>query len=98
MHPSPDIPLFCHRCGRELSPGLGNFYAIRIEAVADPTGPVIDPDQLGEDLFDQMDALIEQVKNMSPSQLMDQVYRRMTIFLCGPCYFTWIEDPTGGVP
>jgi hypothetical protein len=30
-------PLLCARCGVELTPGKGDFYVVRIEAVADPT-------------------------------------------------------------
>jgi len=26
---------------------------------------------------------------------MDQVYRRLVLYLCGPCYREWIEKPTG---
>jgi hypothetical protein len=32
-------PLLCDRCGVELTPGKGDFYVVRIEAVADPTPP-----------------------------------------------------------
>jgi hypothetical protein len=31
---------------------------------------------------------------MSERELMDQVFRRLTIHLCGTCYRQWIEDPT----
>jgi hypothetical protein len=26
---------------------------------------------------------------------MDQVYRRLVLYLCAPCYRVWIENPTG---
>ena len=87
-------PLFCCHCGDHLTPGRGDFYVVRIEAFADPTPPA-DPD--GRATFDpgeEIDRLIRQMEGMSERELMDQVHRRMTIHLCGPCYATWIEDPT----
>ena len=85
--------LFCHRCGCSLEPGEGNFYVVRIEAFADPTPPSLDLDQEGFDPGEEIDRLIEQMKDMSEQELMDQVHRRVTIHLCGPCYRQWIEDP-----
>jgi len=31
--------LSCAKCGAELTPGKGDFYVVRIEAVADPSPP-----------------------------------------------------------
>jgi hypothetical protein len=88
-------PLLCHRCGCDLRPGEGNFYVVRIEAWADPTPPNITVDDLAADVSGQIDRLIEQMRGMSERELMDQVCRRVTIHLCGTCYTTWIENPTG---
>ncbi|MGB2820297.1 MAG: hypothetical protein WBF17_04910 [Phycisphaerae bacterium] len=89
--------LFCHRCGEILTPGRGDFYLVRIEAMADPTGPDISAEDLAErDPAEEIDRLIEQMRDMSEQELMDMVYRRLTIHLCGPCYRKWIEDPAGG--
>jgi len=90
------VHLVCHRCGRELTPGEGNFYVARIEAFADPTPPNLSAEELaGLDTAAEIDRLIEQMKGMSEQELMDQVYRRMTIHLCGSCYARWIENPAG---
>ena len=93
MDPMPESPLPCHRCGKLLEPGRGDLYVVRIEALADPFPPRVDAPREGEDLFEQMEALIEQMRDMGPTDLMHQVYRRLTITLCGACYRTWIEDP-----
>ena len=39
--PVPVVPVLCHRCGVELTPGAGNFYVVCIEAFADPSPPII---------------------------------------------------------
>jgi hypothetical protein len=93
MHDSDDT-LLCHRCGCALQPGSGNFYVVRIEAIADPTPPSFTTG----DLFDsdpaaEIEALIAEMADSSPRELMDQVHRRLTIHLCLPCYTNWIEDP-----
>ena len=90
-----DSPLFCNRCNRELHPGDGNFYVIRIEAIADPTPPEFSLDDLRRDHRQEIEDLLNQMKDLSERELADQVYRQLTIFLCGPCYVQWIENPTG---
>ena len=88
--------LICHRCGAVLTPGRGDFYVVRLEAFADPTPPEITAEELaGIDPGQEIDRLIEQMRGMSEQELMDHVYRRLTIHLCGPCYRKWIEDPAG---
>lgn len=87
-------PLLCHRCGADLTPGKGDFYVVRIEAFADPTPPNLSEEELeGRDLNEEFAALLEEMRGMSERELMDGVYRRLTIHLCGRCYRQWIENP-----
>jgi hypothetical protein len=88
------LTLFCARCTRELQPGAGNFYRVTIEAVADPTPPAISAEDLAADLRARIEELIRQMEGLSAQEAMDQVYRRLTLYLCGPCYRKWIENPT----
>lgn len=88
-------PLFCDRCTRQVTPGEGDFYVVRIEAVADPTPPTLAEDARRRDLGKEIEHLIDQMRDLSQQELLDQVYRRVTIFLCVPCYQQWIENPTG---
>jgi hypothetical protein len=88
--------LLCHRCGAMLTPGKGDFYVVRIEAFADPTPPnLLSGDLADIDPSAEIDRLIELMRHMSQQELMDQVYRRMTIHLCRRCYLPWIENPSG---
>ena len=93
-----DSHLFCHRCGAHLKPGQGDFYVVRIEAFADPTPEAISLSEANgqSDPGEEIDRLIEVMRDMSERELMDQVYRRMTLHLCGACYRDWIERPAGG--
>ena len=95
MTDSHEAHLLCHRCGAELAPGEGSFYVVRIEAFADPTPPDLTDDDMDVDIDAEIDRLVEQMRHMSERELMDQVYRRLTIHLCGQCYGEWIENPAG---
>ena len=88
--------LFCQRCAAQLVPGRGQFYVVRIEAFADPTPPTFMAEDLGHDIKGEIDRLIEAMSDVSAQEAMDQVYRRMTVFLCNVCYRQWIEDPVAG--
>lgn len=91
---SDELPLFCDRCGAELTPGEGSFYVVRIEAFADPTPPSFSEDDLKRDPKAEIERLLHQMRGLSPQEAMDQVYRRLNLYLCGPCYRQWIENPT----
>ena len=97
MNQRRETPLFCHCCGCDLIPGRGNFYVVRIEAFADPTPPKVgaeaDAGDAETDPGEEIDRLIETMREMSHQELMDQVHRRLTIHLCLPCYTCWIENP-----
>jgi hypothetical protein len=41
-----------------------------------------------------MEMLIAAMQNVSGREATDQVHHRLIIYICGPCYRRWIEDPT----
>lgn len=90
-----DSPLFCDRCSTQLVPGKGNFFVVNIEAVADPSPPNIDEEDLHKDHRREIQELVEEMRGLSQQELLDQVYRRVTILLCLRCYAEWIENPAG---
>jgi hypothetical protein len=87
-------PYACRRCGAELRPGAGNFYRVVIEAVADPDPPTISDEDLASDSRAEIERLLTQLASLSEEEALAQVYRRLTLHLCGRCYRDWIEDPT----
>lgn len=93
--PAEPFPMACHRCGAELTPGEGTFYIVRIEAFADPTPPREGWTEPLEEIGADIERLIERMRHCSEQELMDQVYRRLTLLLCTPCYRRWIDNPTG---
>ena len=87
------LPFLCARCGAELTPGKGDFYVVRIEALADPSPPRFSEEDLQHDHRAEIERLIEQMRDLSEQELTDQVYRRLVLYLCGPCYRRWIDNP-----
>ncbi len=92
-HGNDELPLCCHRCGTELEPGKGNYFLVSIVAMADPFPPVFSKEDLLRDAKEEIRRLIEQMRDLSEREAMDQVYRRLVIYLCNPCYRQWIENP-----
>jgi hypothetical protein len=92
-HETEPFPLTCARCNATLTAGKGDFYVVRIEAVADPTPPDFSEDDLKRDPRAEIQRLIEQMRELSEQELMDQVYQKLVLYLCGPCYRRWIEAP-----
>jgi RNase P subunit RPR2 len=88
-------PVICNRCSAVLHPGQGDFYVVRIEAVADPTPPTFSEQDLQQDTAAEIDRLVEALRDMSEREALDQIFRRMTLHLCSRCYRQWIENPVG---
>ena len=93
--PMSDAPLLCSRCLKVLEPGRGDFYEVTIHAVADPSPPIIEPGDLRRDLGGDWRAIVAQLRDTSPQEALDQVYRRVVIHLCIGCFREWIENPAG---
>ncbi len=89
-------PLVCSRCGALLRSGRGEYYLVRIEAIADPSPPEITEEGFDVDSRAEIGRLLASMENLSEQEAMDQVYRRLALTLCNACYQVWIEHPVGG--
>ena len=57
-----ETPLLCARCSSELTPGTGDFYVVRIEALADPTPPAFSEEDMEHDPRAEIERLIQQMR------------------------------------
>jgi hypothetical protein len=87
--------LHCKRCLKEVHPGRGDYYLVRIDAVADPQPPIITQEDLDRDVGAEIERLIRLMKTLTEQQLERQVYLQKAIYLCVPCFNRWIENPVG---
>jgi hypothetical protein len=92
---SESTPLFCDRCLCELTPGQGNWYQVNIRAVVDPTPPTFTEEDLQRDPRAEIVEILESLVGRSTQELKDQVFRKVTLSLCRPCFEQWIENPAG---
>jgi hypothetical protein len=92
---SDDASPACDRCGRSIHPGRGDYYLVRIDAVADPAPPVLTAEDLACDVGAEMERLLERMRGMTEQELEEQVARRLIVRLCVPCYRGWIANPLG---
>jgi hypothetical protein len=76
-----------------LERGRGACYFLDVRAVADPSPPVFREDDLECDTERAIGELLARLRKMTERQLLDQVYHRRLLCLCGPCYARWVEDP-----
>lgn len=84
----------CDRCLRTVEEGRGEFFEVRIEAVADPTPPTLDTPFDPEQVRAEYEELVNALRDTSPQEAQDQIFRRLIVSLCNRCFATWIEDPT----
>ena len=95
-HPTTEEPsVVCHRCGALHKPRQPLFYVVRIEAFCAPELPPLTAEDLRADFEAELARILEEVKGLSEQEMMDQVYRKLTLYLCPTCYHRWIENPTG---
>ena len=87
------VRLQCKRCSKEVHQGRGDYYLVRIDAVADPQPPVITQEDFDQDVGTEIERLIRRMRSMSEQQLEQQVFRQRAIYLCVPCFNRWIENP-----
>lgn len=87
--------MLCARCLTELQPGTGSFYEVRIEAVCDPTPPELDDSLTSDEIRRQIRETLDQLRDVSAQEALDEVRRALTICLCRACFGQWIEDPAG---
>ena len=88
-------PAICQKCGALLTPGKGDFYIVNVEAYAEDSPPVITLEELLKDHAEEMEKIAQELADVSPQEMMDQVHRQMMFYLCTLCYKMWIENPTG---
>ena len=50
--------------------------------MADPTPPAFTEGHLARDLGPEIDRLLDKMRDMTEQELMDQVYRRLVLYLC----------------
>jgi hypothetical protein len=79
-------------CHRLIEPYA--HYVVKIEVVANPEIPPVTAEYLEEtDYREKIRQLLESMKDASPRELQDGVYRRFEFRLCPRCQRRYLENP-----
>ena len=82
----------CDICHRLIEPHA--HYVVKIEVTANPEMPPVGRAELEEtDYRETIRQLLEQMKDASPRELQDDVYRRFEFRLCPACQRRYLENP-----
>ena len=84
----------CDLCSRVIPPHA--HYILKMQIYADPQMPPISSEELEEmDLDAELAKLIEQMKDQTAEDLMDQVHRSFEFRLCRLCQMKFLANPLG---
>jgi hypothetical protein len=83
----------CDMCGKPLLADEDVRYVVKLEIYA-----AYDPMELTEadleaDHLEEISELVEEMKDMDPQELEDQVYKSFRFDLCPACQKQYIKDP-----
>ncbi|HUT23663.1 MAG TPA: hypothetical protein VM492_04895 [Sumerlaeia bacterium] len=74
----------CESCGETIEkPAIA--YRMKIEILADPSPPEFTAEDLALDFKEEMARLIEQMSQMDPDEVEDEVYEAYLFTLCAKC-------------
>jgi len=85
----------CDGCGRWLADDDPARYIVRIEAFAAAPPLRITKADLERDHRAEIRRLIDELSQVSPDEVEDQVYRCFRFDLCSECYRSYIRNPLG---
>ncbi len=88
-----ELDIHCDRCGKGLLIDSNVRYEVTIEVKAAYDPLEITEEDLSEDLEGQMEETIDEAKELSEQEAMDEIYKKMTFNLCSSCQSEFISSP-----
>ena len=79
-----DSLFVCDNCGRGID-AADQKYIMKVEMFASADPPIITEEMLKGDLVDKMNEIVEQMKDMDPQELEDQVFESYEFEICPAC-------------
>ncbi len=90
----PDVfPTCCDICGKALLIDEDVRYLLRIEVFAAYDPLELTKEDLQKATREEIGRLIEKMRDMSPEELEDSVYKKFAFQLCPVCQRRYIKDP-----
>ena len=79
--------LCCQVCGTKIPPG-GVFYRARTELISGSDGILPDTGESGDAIIDKA---LNEIKELTEQQVMEEVYQEIKLVLCGQCRLVFRE-------
>ncbi|MBN2560108.1 MAG: hypothetical protein JXQ75_04185 [Phycisphaerae bacterium] len=87
----------CDGCGLDLESNGANHYILKIEAFAAAGKLEFTQQDLNRDHEAEIRRVIADLKNHSPDDIEDQVYRSLRYDLCPACHRRFLALPLAGL-
>jgi len=87
------IHFTCDLCGKPLLADEDTRYVVKVEVYAAYDPMEIAPEDLQDDRSDEIRDLLDEMADMDPEHLEDQVYKSFRFDLCGACHAAYLKDP-----
>ncbi len=81
----------CDRCGEKLRSGA--YYDVTLEVKSDAEPLELTPGDLRRDTQQEIDELVDQMRDMDPASLEADVYKLMKFRICRSCQQVVLHDP-----
>jgi len=89
------IHFTCDLCGKTLLADEDTRYVVKIEVYAAYDPMELTAKDLEDDRTDQMQDLLDEMAEIDPEVLEDQVYKTFRFDLCPACHAAYLNDPLG---
>ena len=88
----------CDMCGKVLLADEDTRYVVKIDVYAAYDPMELTNKDLEEDRTDEIQRLLDEMADMAPEGLEDQVYKTFRFDLCPECHAAYLKDPLGRTP
>lgn len=89
------IHFSCDMCGKVLLADEDTRYVVKVEVYAAYDPMELTSKDLQNDRTDEMQDLLDEMADIDPEALEDQVYKTFRFDLCPECQAAYLKDPLG---
>lgn len=89
------IHFTCDMCGKVLLADEDTRYVVKVEVYAAYDPMELTSKDLQDDRTEEMQDLLDEMADIDPEVLEDQVYKTFRFDLCPECHAAYLKDPLG---
>ena len=89
------IHFTCDMCGKVLLADEDTRYVVKVEVYAAYDPMELTAKDLQDDRTEEIQDLLDEMADIDPEVLEDQVYKSFRFDLCPECHAAYLKDPLG---